>query len=90
MDAHKISVKFFVDRPWAVQGHEFVPVFHSWIQLKTVPDHMLIDVADYSHVKDGPGTLLVAHEANIYLDRFDGMLFVLPAAYYLAVYLNIR
>jgi hypothetical protein len=30
-----------------------------------------VDVADYVHVKDGPGTVLVAHEANFYADRID-------------------
>jgi hypothetical protein len=48
-----------------------VPAFHSWIQEHALADHVLIDVADYSHVPDGPGAVLVAHEANIYFDRFD-------------------
>jgi hypothetical protein len=39
-----------------------------------VADHLLIDVADYAHVPDGPGTVLVAHEANIYADREAGRL----------------
>lgn len=74
MDAFKISVKFYVEDDSALSQHEFVPILHSWIQNKSVPDHMLIDVADYAHVHNGPGTLLVAHEANFYLDRFDGRL----------------
>ena len=74
MDAFKLSVKFYVEDDAQLQQHEFVPILHSWIQNKTVPDHMLIDVADYAHVHNGPGTLLVAHEANFYLDRFDGRL----------------
>ena len=74
MDAFKISVKFYVEDDTALSQHEFVPVLHAWIQNKLVPDHMLIDVADYAHVHNGPGTLLVAHEANFYLDRFDGRL----------------
>src|SRR5205085_10706312 len=45
---------------------------HSWIQQQSIPDHLLIDVADYSHVHDGPGLVLVAREANVYFDRFDG------------------
>lgn len=74
MEAHKIAIKFYAAESNGLTDHDFVPVLHTWIQNKVVPDHMLIDVADYSHVKDGPGTLLVAHEANTYLDRFDGML----------------
>ena len=50
MQPYKISVKFFIDDPTAVDPHKFVPVFHSWIQLHLIPDHLLIDVADYAHV----------------------------------------
>ena len=74
MDAFKISVKFYVEDDSQPKPHEFVPILHSWIQNRLVPDHMLIDVADYEHVHNGPGTLLVAHEANFYTDRFDGRL----------------
>src|SRR5205814_2440254 len=51
---------------------DVVPVFHSWIQLHLISDHLLIDVADYAHLPDGPGVVLVSHEANFYFDRFDG------------------
>src|SRR4051812_12443967 len=74
MDVFKISVKFFVEDAAGVGEHEFVPVFHSWIQQHAVPDHALIDVADYAHVHNGPGTVLIAHEANYYTDRTDGQL----------------
>jgi hypothetical protein len=74
MQPYKISVKFFIDDPAAVDAHQFVPVFHSWIQSRAVPEHMLIDVADYEHVHNGPGTVLIAHEANFYTDRTDGRL----------------
>src|SRR5688500_6665996 len=71
---HKISIKFYVDDDSRVEQHEFVPVFHSWIQNRAVPEHVLVDVADYAHVHNGPGTLLVALEANFYADRLDGRL----------------
>jgi len=74
MTAHKISVKFYAEAESKLEPHEFVPVFHSWIQNHAVPEHMLVDVADYAHVHNGPGTLLVAHEANFYADRIDGRL----------------
>jgi hypothetical protein len=71
MQSHKFSLKFFADDPRAVAdlpGDAFVLVFHSWIQRQLFPDHLLIDVADYHHVPEGPGTVLVSHEANIHLD----------------------
>ena len=74
MQPFKISVKFFVDDPSGIDAHLFVPVFHSWIQQHAVAEHMLIDVADYEHVHNGPGTVLIAHEANFYLDKLDGFL----------------
>lgn len=74
MNAYKISVKFFIDDPASVDGHEIVPVLHGWIQRHAVKNHLLIDVADYEHVHNGPGTVLVAHEANFLTDRYDGRL----------------
>ena len=74
MDVFKINVKFFARDPVQVEQAEFVPVFHSWIQIQSVPEHTLIDVADYAHVKDGPGILLVSHEANFYADWIGGRL----------------
>lgn len=75
MDSHKLAVKFFVEHPSALKtDDDFVPVFHRWIQSRSVPEHQLIDVADYAHVKDGPGTVLVAHEANFHADLGSGRL----------------
>jgi hypothetical protein len=75
IDSSKLVVKLYVDAAATdVKLAEVVPVFHSWIQTQAVRDHLLIDVADYAHVPDGPGTVLVAHEANIYLDELDGRL----------------
>ena len=75
MQSHKFSLKFFLHDAGAVTalpGQAFLHVFHSWIQRQAVPDHVLIDVADYHHVPDGPGTVLVSHEANIHLDHTEG------------------
>ena len=74
MEAHKIIVKFFVEDASRIRGEQFVPIFHSWIQQKAIPEHLLIDVADYQHVTGGPGTVLVAHEANFSMDREEGRL----------------
>ena len=74
MDSHKIVIKLFAEDGSRIESHEFVPVFHSWIQQRAVPDHLLIDVADYAHVHNGPGTCLITHEANFYTDRGEGRL----------------
>jgi len=48
-----------------------VPIFHNWIVEKKLPE-LLIDVADYSHVQNGPGVLLLAHEATYSIDETYG------------------
>jgi hypothetical protein len=50
-----------------------IPVFHKWIQQSLAPE-VLIDVADYKHVPDGPGIMLIGHEADYSLDETDGRL----------------
>jgi hypothetical protein len=72
LDSSKLVVKFYIDDANKLAHDQIVPVFHSWIQFHSIRDHLLIDVADYAHVPNGPGIVLVAHEANIYLDDVDG------------------
>ena len=74
MDSHKLAVKFFAEGSPELGHDAFIPVFHSWIQQHALTDHLLIDVADYAHVPDGPGTVLIAHEANLSTDREHGKL----------------
>jgi hypothetical protein len=74
MDAFKISIKLYVEDAGEASHAQFVPIFHSWIQNHAVADHTLIDVADYAHVHNGAGVVLIAHEANFYLDTLDGFL----------------
>jgi hypothetical protein len=78
MSLHKLTIKLFTAADTFAPA-EFVPIFHKWIQTQSFTDHLLIDVADYAHVPAGPGTLIVASEANIHMDRSDnrlGLLYV--------------
>ena len=72
MNSQKLCVKLFLKDPAQLHGLKLVPVFQSWIQLHAIEDHLAIDVADYEHVPDGPGTVLVTHEANFSLDSNGG------------------
>ncbi|HYU15595.1 MAG TPA: hypothetical protein VEL05_05980, partial [Candidatus Acidoferrum sp.] len=74
MLAQQLSVKLFADDPAAVQLAGFIPVFHGWIQESRLPGRLLIDVADYRHVANGPGVVLIAHEARYALDGEHGPL----------------
>src|SRR5215472_2007921 len=68
-----INIKIFVKDPSAIHLTDSIPVFHQWIRESVCPE-TLIDVADYEHVHEGPGILLIAHEANYSLDQRDGRL----------------
>jgi len=50
----------------------FIPVFHEWIQKDKISNHVMVDVADYKHIPDGPGIMLIAHEGNFSIDLEDG------------------
>jgi hypothetical protein len=73
MDVFKIAVKVIASQD-KLPPEQFVPIFHRWIQNQSVEGHRLIDVADYGHVVNGPGTVLVSSEANFYTDRAEGRL----------------
>lgn len=68
--APRVSVKIFGAEP-DVSDSVFVPIFHDWIRDRAL-DLVLLDVADYSHVPDGPGIMLIAHSMSFALDRTDG------------------
>ena len=69
MQLQKFGVKLFIKINGSYESKDFIPVFHSWIQDKVIEDHLLIDVADYSHIPDGPGVMLIAHEGHFSLDQ---------------------
>jgi hypothetical protein len=71
MIPQRLSVKFFAPSNNAVNLDPFVPLFHSWIQNHTV-EGLLVDVARYEHVPEGPGVILIAHEVDYGLDLTAG------------------
>lgn len=73
IELQHINVKLLVKDPEQVDLEAVVSVFHTWIQGQ-VFDELLLDVADYSHVPDGPGVVLIGHEADYSLDNTDGRL----------------
>lgn len=69
------ATEFFIKFPANVRADydakELIPVFQRWIQNDAL-EGVLIDVANYTHVQEGPGVLLIGHEANWSLDFADG------------------
>ncbi len=49
----------------------FIGLFHRFIQERTV-EGLLLDVADYAHVPQGPGILLVGHDVDYGIDLAGG------------------
>ncbi len=69
-----LEVKWFLSAESSanLEPRDFVPLFHEWIRSDRLPDEALIDVADYSHVRGGPGVILVAHRSAYRIDFVDG------------------
>lgn len=72
MNLQHVNIKIFA-RQADIDLTDAIPIFHRWIQDCAMPE-LLIDVADYKHVPDGPGIMLIGHEADYSLDETDGRL----------------
>jgi hypothetical protein len=68
-DLQRFGFKVFAEAP--VPPSELIPVFHRWIR-ESVVEGLLIDVADYSHLPNSPGVVLVGHESDLALDSSEG------------------
>ena len=73
MHTPKYELKWFLDNASEIALEAFIPVFHHWIQSQCL-DELLIDVADYRHVHNGPGVILIAHDAHYAMDAAGGRL----------------
>ncbi|HSB02523.1 MAG TPA: hypothetical protein VLE49_17855 [Anaerolineales bacterium] len=73
MNVQHINIKFFCENPEEVKLEEYSGVFNNWIRRHVLPE-LLIDVADYIHVHNGPGVILIGHEADYSLDNRAGRL----------------
>ncbi len=71
MQAHRFTIKYpFKDSP-DIDLNAVTNLFHNWIQQDAV-DGLLLDVADYKHVPDGPGIMLVGDKVEYNLDFEKG------------------
>jgi hypothetical protein len=75
MDAQKLQLKIFVapDAARALAPEDFIPVFHRWLKERLLPE-LMIDVANYGHVPEGPGVVLIGHGSDYFLDEGAGRL----------------
>lgn len=70
-EPQRVGVKVFVEDQEAFDRARVIEVFHRWIQEDRLSG-TLVDVHDYTHVPEGPGVLLVAHEWHLRTDEAGG------------------
>jgi hypothetical protein len=70
-DLHRIGVKLPLADGAQADLESLIGLFHGWIRDARRPG-LLIDVADYRHVHEGPGVMLVGHEGDWSLDLAGG------------------
>src|SRR4051812_46624230 len=73
MDAHKLQLKIYAEPTHGLELDAYIPVFHAWIKHHVLKD-LLIDVANYAHVPNGPGVALIGHGADYFMDEGEGRL----------------
>jgi hypothetical protein len=72
LDLQKIGWKFFFKKNVPVPStKDSFTIFNTWIA--NSPE-VFIDVSDYSHVPEGPVTLLSGYYADVVIDRTDDQL----------------
>jgi hypothetical protein len=73
MNLQHVNIKFYLENPETINLADYAAVFNTWIQKQRL-EELLIDVADYLHVHNGPGIMLIGHEADYSLDNRAGRL----------------
>jgi hypothetical protein len=73
MNIQHVNIKFYLENSEKVNLADYAAVFNTWIQKQRL-EELLIDVADYLHVHNGPGIMLIGHEADYSLDNRAGRL----------------
>jgi len=73
MDIQHVNAKLLLTNGGALDLEPLIPIFHGWIQDK-IFEERLLDIADYRHVHDGPGVILIGLEGDYSVDNTDGRL----------------
>lgn len=65
----KIDLKLPLHAPGRIRSEFILDVFGRW---RLEPDQEIIDLADYAHVPEGPGCILVSHRGHFGVDFEEG------------------
>jgi hypothetical protein len=74
MDTQKLQVKLFASLAQGIAPELFINAFHRWVKERALAGELLLDVAVYSHVPEGPGIALIGHESDHFMDEEKGRL----------------
>ena len=72
-ELYRFGLKLFVPPGTSIEVRDCIPIFHRWIQTGAL-DELLIDVADYTHLVNGPSVLLVGYSGNVSFDSGESRL----------------
>ncbi len=67
----RLAVKLPLAGTQAVDAGRVLALFHRFIQTKAL-EGLLIDIADYAHVPEGPGVMLIGHDVDYAIDLTEG------------------
>lgn len=73
MESQRYALRLGTKAGAEVPERDLVLFFHRLIQEKALRE-TCVDVTDYSHVPEGPGVMLICHEAHYALERVSGSL----------------
>lgn len=73
MDSQRYAFKLLARTGPEIPERDLVLFLHRLIQARSLAE-TCVDVADYSHVPEGPGVMLICHEAHYSLERVQGHL----------------
>jgi hypothetical protein len=73
MDPQKLELKSYLTPESArlLDAETPIPVLHQWIKQRARPE-LMIDVASYQPVPQGPGVVLIGHGADYVFDEGEG------------------
>lgn len=71
MNGTKVQVKLYAQEKTNASLEPYIRVFHRFIQENSLGE-MVFDVADYTHVPQGTGVLLVGHGSDYSIDQSEG------------------
>jgi hypothetical protein len=73
MNLQHVNVKLMVENGAAIDLQPLIPIFNNWIK-DHVFEELLLDVADYRHIPEGPGVMIIGYQADYSVDNTDDRL----------------